>query len=134
MSGYSTYTRWQRIEAQAKLLGFRIGNPKHGHWGGGSQDGVDQVTLYPDGEALPVYTRDAELFTGTFRDVEIFLGGWTRAQSYDMILRMTDEKRRRKFEDAELARQAEMKKREEQKQVLAVLKSTDQANRSKKSK
>jgi hypothetical protein len=51
-----------------------------------------------------------------------------------MILRMTDEKRRRKFEDAELARQAEMKKREEQKQVLAVLKSTDQANRSKKSK
>jgi hypothetical protein len=129
MSGYSTYTRWQRIEAQAKLLGFRLGNPKHGHWGVGSSDGVDQVTLYPDSEALPVYTRDAELFTGTFRDVEIFLGGWTRAQSYDMILRMTDEKRRRKFEDAERARQAEQRKREEQKKMLEVLKSTDQQNR-----
>jgi hypothetical protein len=128
MSGYSTYTRWQRIESQAKLLGFRLDKPKHGHWGGGSSDGVDQVALYPDGDALPVFTRDAELFTGTFRDVEIFLGGWTKAQSYDMILRMTDEKRRRKFEDAERARQAEIKKREEQKKMIEVLKSTDQQN------
>ena len=127
MSGYSTYTRWQRIEAQAKLLGFRLGNPKHGTWG--TVGDTDMVTLYPDGEALPVYTRDAELFTGTFRDVEIFLGGWTKAQSYDMILRMTDEKRRQKFEDAERARQAEQRKREEQKQMLKVLRATDAENK-----
>jgi len=133
MSGYSTYTRWQRIEAQAKLLGFRLGNPRHGSWTTWTmhEDG-DMVTLYPDGEALPIYTRDADLFTGTFRDVEIFLGGWTKAQSYDMILRMTDEKRRRKFEDAERARQAEQKKREEQKQMMAVLRASDQENISKK--
>lgn len=130
MSGYLTYTRWQRIEAQAKSMGFRLGNPRHGQWGGVSD--ADMVTLYPDGEALPVYTRDADLFTGTFRDVEIFLGGWTKAQSYDMILRMTDEKRRRKFEDAERARQAEQRKREEQKQLLKVLKATDAENRVKK--
>ena len=127
MSGYSTYTRWQRIEAQAKLLGFRLGNPKHGTWG--TVGDVDTVSLYPDGEALPIYSRDTELFTGTFRDVELFMAGWTRAQSYDMILRMTDEKRRKKYEDAERARQAEQKKREEQKQLLKVLRASDAENK-----
>jgi len=133
VSGYSTYTRWQRIEAHAKTLGFRIGNPRHGQWGV-NDPGVDQVTLYPDGEALPTFTRDAEIFTGTFSQVEVFLAGWARAQQYDMILRLTDDKKRKTYEDKERARQAEQKKREEQKQMLAVLKSTDQANRSKKSK
>lgn len=46
-----------------------------------------------------------------------------------MILRMTDEKRRKKFEDAERARQAEQKKREEQKKLLAVLRATDAENK-----
>ena len=130
MSGYSTYTRWQRIEAQAKLLGFRLGNPRHGNWG--SPGDADMVTLYPEDEALPIYTRDADIFTGTFRDIEIFMAGWQKAQSYDRILRMTDDKRRRKFEDAERARQAEQRKREEQKQMLAVLRASDSANRTSK--
>ena len=130
MSGYSTYTRWQRIEEQAKLLGFRLGNPKHGHWGG--QEVSDQVTLYPDDKALPIYSRDADIFTGTFRDVEIFMMGWVRAQQYDAMIRMTDDKRRKKYEAAELARQVEQRKREEQKQMLAVLRATDAENRSKK--
>lgn len=133
MSGYSTYTRWQRIEAHAKTLGFRIGNPKHGQWSV-SDPGTDQVALYPDGEALPVYGRDAEIFAGTFGQVEVFLAGWTRAQQYDMMLRLADDNKRKKYEDKEWARQAEQRKREEQKQMMKVLKSTDQANRSKKSK
>ena len=87
MSGYSTYTRWQRIEAQAKQLGFRIGNPKHGHWSI-SDPGTDQVALYPDEKALPVFSRDAEIFAGTFGQVEVFLAGWVRAQQYDMMLRL----------------------------------------------
>ena len=132
MSGYTTYQRWQRIEAQAKSLGFKLGNPKHGHWGGGSQDGIDQVSLYPDDAALPIYSRDAEIWTGTFRDCEIFMSGWVKAQSYDQMLRMTDDKRRKKFEAAEVARQAERRKREEQKQMLSVLRASDAENSSKK--
>lgn len=128
MSGYSTYTRWQRIEAQAKQLGFRLANPKHGHWGGGAQDGIDQVALYPDGEELPVYTRDADIYTGTFNQVETFLNGWARAQQYDMILRLSDGKKRKKYEDKERARQAEQRKREEQKKIMAVLRAKDQEN------
>jgi hypothetical protein len=127
MTGYSTYTRWQRIEAQAKQLGFRMGSPKHGQWSV-NESGVDQVALYPDDEALPVYTRDAEIFTGTFGQVEIFLAGWGQSRSYDMILRLSDDKKRKKYEDKERARQAEQKKREEQKKMLAILKASDREN------
>ena len=130
MSGYTTYTRWQRIEEQARNLGFRLGNPKHGQWGG--MGDADLVTLYPDGEALPVYTRDADIYTGTFGQIETFIHGWARAQQYDHLLRLTDDKRRQKYEDAERARQAERRKREEQKQMLAVLRASDAENSSKK--
>ena len=129
MSGYSTYTRWQRIEESAKLLGFRLGSPRHG-WS--SVEDGDMVSVYPDGEALPIYSRDADIFTGTFGQLETWLRGWMQAQQYDAMLRMTDDKRRRKFEDAEVARQAERRKREEQKQMLAVLRASDAENSSKK--
>ena len=125
MSGYTTYTRYQRIEAQAKLLGFRLGSPRNG-WHS-SEDG-DMVSVYPDGEALPIYSRDADIFTGTFGQLEVWMRGWVQSQQYDAMLRMTDDKRRKKFEDQELARQAEQRKREEQKQMLAVLRAKDNEN------
>lgn len=125
MSGYHTYKTWQRIEDQAKLLGFRLANPKHG-WN--SREDSDTVGLFPDDEALPVYARDAEIFVGTFRQIEIFLAGWARAQQYDMMLRLSDEKRRKKAEVREVARQAEQRKREEQKKILAALRASDQEN------
>lgn len=126
MSGYSTYTRWQRIEEQAKLLGFRLGHPRHGRWDTSGE--TDQVSLYPADEALPIYSRDAEIFTGSFRDCEIFMMGWVRSQSYDQMLRMTDDKRRKKYEAAEVARQAERRKREEQKKIITVLRAKDHEN------
>ena len=45
-----------------------------------------------------------------------------------MMLRITDEKKRKKYEDKELARQAEQRKREEQEQMLAVLRAKDHEN------
>lgn len=130
MTGYSTYNQWKRIEDYADKLGFRIGNPKNGDWG--RSDGTDTVAIFPKDNELPVYARDAEIFCGTFTQLSIFLTGWERAQSYDSILRMTDDKRRKKFEDAERARQAEQRKREEQKQLLKMLRATDAENRVKK--
>ena len=131
MSGYQTYTRWQRIEEQALNLGFRLGMPRASGGWNRMEDG-DMVTLYPAEGALPVYTRDADIWTGSFRDCEIFLNGWARAQQYDQLLRMTDDKRRKRYEDAEVARQALRKKREEQAEMLSVLRATDAENRGKK--
>lgn len=119
MSGYETYRRFQRIEDQAKVLGFRIGNPKHGGFG---RDNYDAVGVFPgEGDSLPVFSRDAELFVGTFREVEVWLSGWARAQQYDMLLRISDEKRRKKAEAKELERQRLEKERIEKRKMFAAL-------------
>ena len=86
------------------------------------------VALYPNDEALPVFSRDADIYTGTFGQVEVFLAGWARAQQYDMLLRLSDDKKRKKYEDREHARQAEQRKREEQKKMLAILRASDREN------
>lgn len=126
MSGYNTILRFRRLEETVNRLGFMITAPKNGQW----TDNHDAIGLKPkDAESLPIYSRDAELFCGSLEELEVWLRGVAWARDYDMILRMTDEKRRSKFEDAERARQAEMKKREEQKKMIEVLKSTDQQNR-----
>jgi hypothetical protein len=122
MSGYTTYQRWQRIEAQAAMMGFRLANPKHGAWCGIDR-GPDQVALYARNDSLPAYSRDAELFVGTFSEVETFLIGWGKAQQYDYLLRMTDPKRRLRFEAKEIERQRLEKERLEKRKMFAVLSS-----------
>jgi hypothetical protein len=124
MSGYQTYTRFQRIEARAELLGFRIGNSKHGAWGSGD-DRIDVVAIYPKDNALPTYSRDAELFCGTFTQLENFLMGWEKAQQYDMLLRLTDEKKRKRAEEKTRERIALLALKEEQKKVWDTLKEKD---------
>lgn len=127
MTGYRTYTRYQRIEAQANMLGFRLGNPKNS-W---ASDTPDEITLYPNENALPIFSRDADIYTGTFSEVEIFLNGWIRAQQYDAMLRMTSDDRRKKYEDKERERQRLEKEREEKRKVFATLadRTEDQVDR-----
>lgn len=126
MSGYETYMRYQRIEAQAKDLGFRLSNPKHGNWGRSDEFGErDVVALYPNESALPVFSRDAEIFSGTFGQVQTFLSGWARAQQYDMMLRISDEKKRKKYEDRERERQRIAIEKAEQRKMFAILKNKD---------
>jgi hypothetical protein len=124
MSGYNTYTKNQRIEAQAKSLGFRLGQPGH-HYS--SRENGDMVSLYPDDTALPIYCRDAEIWTGTFNDIELFLTGWAKAQQYDAMLRLTDDKRRKQYEAKEVERQRIAREREEKRKMFAIL-----ANKSEK--
>lgn len=120
MSGYTTYLRYQRIEEQAKSLGFRLANTKHGGWAG--KEYQDLVALYADGEALPIFNRDTELFTGSFDQVEMFLTGWSKAQQYDMVLRLTDDKKRKAYEAKEIERQRIALEKAEQKKMWGILK------------
>lgn len=128
MSGYETYLKLQRIEAQAKQLGFRLGNPKHGYTGRGD---VEFVAVFPAENHLPIYTRDAELFIGSFRELEVWLNGWAKAQQYDYMLRLTDENKRKKFEDKERERQRLEAERVEKRKMFAALsdKTEDQVNK-----
>ncbi len=116
MSGYATYQWYQRVESQARGLGFRLDQPRHYY-----KEIGDVVSLYPLDDALPAYSRDAEIYSGTFADVERFLTGWFKAQQYDSLLGMTTGERREKFE----ARHTERLRREaikrEQKEMWQVL-------------
>ena len=85
--------------------------PRHGNWGGNEYD--DRVAVKPkDADSLPVYTRDAELFTGTLEQLRIWLQGVQWAREYDMMLKLSDEKKRAIKEDAERARQFSAKQRQ----------------------
>lgn len=85
MSGYSTVLKIRRLEQEIDALGFRWGNSRHGSWG--SQEYGDVIALYPkDDEALPVYSRDAELFIGTIEQLEVWLNGFKKAREYDMLV------------------------------------------------
>jgi hypothetical protein len=124
MSGYNTILRFRRVEEQVERLGFMFCHPKHGY-GGDS----DYVALRPkDADAVPIYSRDAELFVGTLEDLVVWLRGVEWARSYDMMLRITDDKKRARAEVKERARQAEARKREEQKKMLAILRASDREN------
>ncbi len=48
---------------------------------------------------MPIYSRDAELFTGTLEQIRTWMIGVKWARDYDMMLRLSDDKKRVKKED-----------------------------------
>ena len=97
MSGYNTILRMRRLEEEVNKLGFMFSYPKH-RFG----DDMDMVALKPrDSDAVPIYSRDAEIFCGTLEQLEVWLRGVQWARDYDMLLRVSDEKRRARREQDE---------------------------------
>jgi hypothetical protein len=125
MSGYQTILRIRRIEETVAKLGFMLSNSRHG-W---DNSNPDMIALKPcDDDALPVYSRDAEIFRGTLEELEVWLRGVEWARDYDGHLRISNNEKRAQGEDRERRRIAEMRKREEQKMILDVLKSSERDN------
>ena len=103
MAGYESLLKMRRIEDRCKVLGFRLGNPRHGGWSGLGND--DLVALFPAEDALPIYTRDAELFIGSFADLERWLQGVDWARDYYKMLNVVDDKKVARKEQDERNRQ-----------------------------
>ena len=102
MSGWNTIQRLKRIEEQVDKLGFKFSKPHHGDWERQEQS----LSLVPkDPDALPIYSRDAELFIGSIERLEDWLHGVRWAREYDMMLRLSDEKKRMAAEQKERNRQ-----------------------------
>ena len=98
MAGYQSVIELRRLEADLDSMGLMLCNPKHGGWTGDNYS--DRAGVKPkDEDALPIYTRDAELFTGTLEQIRTWMVGVKWARDYDMMLRMSDEKKRAKKED-----------------------------------
>ena len=115
MSGYNTIRMIHHLEKECDELGFKIASPKHGHY---LHEYGDVISVVPkDSNSLPVYSRDAELFVGTLEDLRIWLRGVEWARSYDMMLRLSDDKKRKRKEQDELNRQL-VKRLKDEKLVL----------------
>ena len=110
MAGYQSVLSLRRLEADVDKLGFMLCAPRHGGWG--NDDFNDRVAVKPkDADSLPLYTRDAELFVGTLEQLRVWIQGVKWASEYDMMLKVSDDKKRAIKEDAERARQFSAKQR-----------------------
>jgi hypothetical protein len=102
MSGWNTIERIRRLEEQIDKLGFKFAKSKHSDW----SDDHGALSLKPkDYEALPIYSRDAELFIGSIERLEDWLAGIRWAREYDMMLKLSDDKKRAAAEQKEKNRQ-----------------------------
>jgi hypothetical protein len=102
MSGWETIQRIKRVEQLIDELGFKFAKSKHSDW----SDNHGALSLKPkDPDALPIYSRDAELFIGTIERLEDWLAGVRWAREYDSMLKLSDEKKRIKAEQKERNRQ-----------------------------
>ena len=97
MSGWNTIQRIRRIEKEIDELGFKFNKAKHTDW---SEDHGALSLVPKDDEALPIYSRDAELYVGSLESLETWLAGVRWAREYDMMLRVSNStKRSRKEQD-----------------------------------
>jgi len=96
MAGYQAILNLRKLEARIDRLGFRMGNPKNGNY---RQEFGDLVALFPKEDALPIYSRDAEIYVGTLEAMEYWLNGFEKAREYDrMLMGNTHEKKRERKE------------------------------------
>lgn len=74
----------------------------------------DMVAIRPkDQNSLPIYRRDAELFVGTLEQLEVWLRGVEWARQYDTMLKVSDDKKRKRKEQDELNRQLVLRLKDE---------------------
>jgi hypothetical protein len=102
MTGWNTIEKLRRIEQQIDALGFKFSKSKHSDW----TEDHGALSIKPkDPDALPIYSRDAELFIGSVERLEDWLAGVRWAREYDMMLKLSDEKKRTAAEQKERNRQ-----------------------------
>jgi hypothetical protein len=102
MSGWNTIQKIKQIEDQIDKIGFKFSKSKHSDW----TDSHGALSLVPkDMDALPMYSRDAELFVGSLERLEDWLAGVKWAREYDMMCKISTDKTRTAAEQKERNRQ-----------------------------
>jgi len=102
MAGWNTIQEIRRLEEAFDKLGLKIAKARESSWA----NTIDFIALIPkDADSLPIYSRDAEVFIGTIEDARQWLRGLTWAREYDMLIRLSDDKKRTRKEQDERNRQ-----------------------------
>ena len=86
--------RMKRVEALANSLGFEF-KPGEQTW---STGGDGAIYVKPKDELLPMYSRTATFFTGSFESIENWLDGIIWARHYDDLLKLSNDKKRERQE------------------------------------
>jgi hypothetical protein len=97
MTGYSHIIAIEDLKAKCDSLGFRMGYSTHGYF---NKEYGDVVAVFPkDADALPVYSRDAQLFVGSIESLRSWIQGIEWAREYDrMTIGKANDTRRAKRE------------------------------------
>ena len=100
MSGWNQIQQVRKLGERADKLGMKFTSTKYENSYG------ETVALIPkDQDALPIYSRDAELFVGTLEGAAYWMQGVEWARDYDHMLKISDDKRRERKEQDERNRQ-----------------------------
>lgn len=121
MAGYNMVMKIRRLEETANELGFMFASSKYDNYG----EYGERLCLKPIDDKLPIYTRDAEVFTGTLEELEVWLRGVEWARGYDLMLKLSDEKKRKAAEDKCRKRQEAERIKAEQRAMWGALKDKD---------
>ena len=110
MSGWNTIRQIRRVEQQADKLGMKFAAYKYDN-----EFGANVALIPKDNDALPIYSRDAQLFSGTLEGAESWMHGVEWSRNYDRMVidKKLDVKRERKEQD------------ERNKQLVSILKSEE---------
>lgn len=96
MSGWNQIQQVRKLEERADKLGLKFTAYRHDDRYG------ENVALVPkDSDALPIYSRDAEMFVGSLEGAAYWMQGVMWAREYDRMNtdRNLDKKRERKEQD-----------------------------------
>jgi len=96
MAGWNQIQQVRKLEERADKLGLKFTAYKHDDRYG------ENVALIPkDSDALPIYSRDAEMFVGTLEGAAYWMQGVWWARDYDSMVidKKMDAKRARKEQD-----------------------------------
>lgn len=102
VAGWQLLKSFRDVEARANKIGLKFAPSKYSGYD------FDTIALMPLDEYLPVYNREAEVFTGTLQDIDKWLQGATWARNYDDLMKVSNDEKRKvaenKYQQKELLR------------------------------
>ena len=93
IAGFRDIYRLRLLEDKLKDFGLKMVSPRY-------QGDADKIALIPIDHELPMYSRNAEIFVGSFDEIENWFCGVLWCSSYYRMLKLvTPEKIARKEQD-----------------------------------
>jgi hypothetical protein len=93
VAGWQLLKSFRDVEARANKLGLKFGPSKY------SGMEFDTIALLPADELLPIYNREAEIFSGSLQDIDKWLRGVEWAHNYDDLMKVSNDEKRKQAEN-----------------------------------